>query len=505
MVTMSEIKAEAIAREDYNDIPPQKLISISDSLSEALFLYEKRFNLFPVEYGKKETYKKWGVLKHARLPKERIPELFEGQNNIAVITGKSSNNLFVLDCDDQDTFKKYLELLESKDLAKWVVITSRGGHIWFLSQEGEIDSGKLEGHAEVWGNNHYVISPPSLNKEAGIIYAWQNREGDFPPRLSFEEIREIFPKLQINRKLQGCFSYLVNEILLNKNKMDYETNSEAENAGVCSLIRLGWDDKSIIELFEYYSPPHYSSEKHPKEWLKTYMLKPARELIQVAPYIDKVKNSILWADSRTWNPRTGSTDKQVFLACCKRAMIEGMNSFRATEREIGELANITRQTARNSLRRLVQDNILEITPDKLTGTHYKIKEEAQDYPNKATVIYIIGLMSSPLITHDAWHPKALGKTSYNVYQYLLENNEKNVQEISSAIQKSVDTVERALDKLGKYRLAFEKEDVWSARPANKRYFDYIAKKLGTLGIAEKRKQQYQAERERKAYYTFMKN
>jgi predicted transcriptional regulator len=506
MVIPSEINAEVIAREDHNNIPPQKLESSSDSLSEAIFLYERKFNIFPLEYGEKKTHRRWKFIKSAGLPRERISELFEGKNNIAVLTGKLSNNLFVIDCDDQDSFKKYLNLFESRNLAKWVVITSRGGHIWFLSPEGEIDSCKLEENVQVFGNNHYVVAPPSLNKQTGVIYGWGNREGDFPPELSYDEIRDLFPEIKIIRRLQGFMPYIANEVLVNRNLMGYESYSEAENAALFSLVRLGWDDESIIELFNHYSPPHYRSRNRPEQWLKTYMLNPAREIIHVSPYIDKINRAVNWASSQTWNNRTGAIDKIVFLACCKRAMIEGVNNFRASEREIAELANTTRKTARKSLRRLVRNSVLEIVYDRASGMHYKIRSDIQDYPNKSTVLYFVnGVMSLSLIQHDVWHPKALGKTSHIIYQFLLANEGKTIPEISEGIKKSKASVTKALEKLSHFRLASKIDGVWSAILRNNRYFDIIARILGTFGVAEKRKQEYQRERENRAYAIFMKN
>ena len=58
-----------------------------------------------------------------------------------------------------------------------------------------------------------------------------------------------------------------------------------------------------------------------------------------------------------------------------------------------------------------------------------------------------GVMSSSLLTHDIWHPKALGKSAYSGYQYLLSNGAKAVLEISEGINKSETSVRNALERL----------------------------------------------------------
>jgi predicted transcriptional regulator len=365
---------------------------------------------------------------------------------------------------------------------------------------------KPEKNVEIRGDNLYVIAPPSLNEETGVFYSWLRREGDFPPILSREQILELFPQTQLSIPLIECLPFIVHEILVNRNIMHYETNSEAENAVVWSLVRTGWDNKSIIELFNHFCPPHYKSRNCSEDWLQTQMIDKCRKEITVYPYMEKIRGAVDWATEKSWDARTGNTDGQVFLACCKRAMIEGINNFRATEREIANLANIARKTAGKSLGRLVKENILEVIQDKSSGKHYKISQEAQDYPIKSTVLYFNGVMSSSLIEHDVWHPNALGKTSYIVYQFLLTNGGKNILEISEGTNKSKDRVTEALDKLSRYRLTLEKDGIWIAiMPRYKRYLNVIAMVLGTFGMAEKRKQQYQKEREKKAYHAFMKS
>lgn len=485
---------------------------VDNTTLAAMELYDMGFNIFPLEYGSKKSTNQWDALYNARIPGIVIPNIFK-KKNIATLTGRLSKNLFVVDCDDETKFNNMRDYLEAKGLASWVVSTSRGGHFWFLSIDGEVVSQKVEDHIEVWGNSHYVITPPSVNKETGLVYTWLRRDGSLPPSLLLDEIKGLFPSLKVCKPAQGSLfqnglPLLAHEVLVNKNKMQYHSYSEAENAAVWSLIRFGWADEAIVKLFNTHNPPHYATKGNPEEWLLKYMISKARSLISpLHESAEKINRAVNWAHSQPWNTRTGSTDKQVFLACCKRAMIEGADNFRATNREIADLTNIRRETVLKSLPRLIKKGylILVSNEDKRAGYRYKISDEICNHTISSTLRDNGVILSSSLSleSHDTWHPRALGKTALSVYQYLHANPNKSIEEICTQLQRGKPTIAKAIEKLAKYKLAKSENDNWNAIARNEQYLNIIALSNGVLGIHKKRKEEYREDREKQAYSNFI--
>jgi hypothetical protein len=359
------------------------------------------------------------------------------------------------------------------------------------------------------GQKHYVMAPPSAREDKGFSYSWKKREGYLPPKLSEEEIHRIFPYLKVHTTLRYFLPNIAHEVLVNENKLNYHSYSEAEGAAVCVLMRYGWDNSSIIELFQEYQPPHFTEQKCSNEWLMKYMIQPAREFIDTPPYMDKVIRAVSWALNQSWKSRTGNTDKAVFLACCKRAMYEGPDRFRATEREVSEIAYVLHKTAHKSLRRLESAGHLIFVPNDSTdhtsrvntATHYRINPQILNYPNKATVSDIIGVMSSTIKNHDIWHPKALGKSAQNIFEYL-QNGSKTIDELVIGTNKSKPVIERALSKLEGVGLVKQKSGTWQAVNIDMDTLDKIAIDFEVFGIGERRDEQHQRERENRAWYFF---
>ena len=143
---------------------------------------------------------------------------------------------------------------------------------------------------------------------------------------------------------------VAHHVLVESNLGDYATNSEAEIAAAMSLAKAGYTEDEIISVFEQYQPIHFASKRNPTVWFERYMLPKAFEFADASPRSDCLTD---WAESRPWTGRTGETDKRVFLAFCQRARLDGRVRFRASIREVAEIANITKTTALHSIHRLI--------------------------------------------------------------------------------------------------------------------------------------------------------
>lgn len=147
-------------------------------LSKHLRFYrEQRLSTIPIPYGKKEANIKWQVYQE-RLPTDaEIAEFFNKPTNIAVVCGKVSGNLIVLDCDSQEKFYELAAVIKEKtgvdDILDFtlVVKTDRGFHI-YLRAEDTIKTQKFP-KLEIRGEGSYVLVPPSLHPN-GTLYEFLN-------------------------------------------------------------------------------------------------------------------------------------------------------------------------------------------------------------------------------------------------------------------------------------------------------------------------------------------
>ncbi len=322
----------------------------------AHYLYDLGFNVMPIPIvsmffgGKKPPYGRFIDLFHCRLSRAYINQLFM-DSNLAVLCGTQSNNLFVIDCDSHSAFEGVRSNLKQDKIETWSAKSERGGHFWFLSKEGEVNNISPTTDIDVIGNRQYIVAPPSIHP-TGQIYEWETRSGKLPTLISpvfLGEILEIELKPIIKNN-----NNITSRVLVEKNSEGYKSNSEAEFAAVLSLIRANYSDDMIVEIFEKYKPPHYSSKRDSEQWLEKHMIRPAREEIGLS---QGQLNNIDIYDIQ-WPINTGETDKRVFKALCERKLMDKRTDFRASVREVAEQANVHRNTVSRSMRRLCDRGLI---------------------------------------------------------------------------------------------------------------------------------------------------
>lgn len=488
-------------------------------------LYALGFNVLPLEFGSKRPAGNWKMLQTTRLPAGCLDLQFESRN-VGVLVGRTSMNLFVVDCDTDDAFKYWQTILHARGLDKWVVSSLQGGHFWFLSEEGEVKTVwekkkqpyKPENAYQIWGQNHYMVAPPSVRimdgPFSGFVYSWLCREGELPPVLSVSEIEAIFPKVKVIRSLMADrMTRLAYMAIIEHSNRGYASHSEAEFAAICSLLRIGWDEEEIMALFDKYQPRHYFKVGSNEDWLYKHMIVPAKSVVKNSRG-EAIQNALAWSGSRKWAGRSGALEKLVFEACCKRAKVQGPYRFRATVREIAEHINRTAKTTNKYLRRLVEAGWLKLltqqkppTPEKPNGgvkeaNYFGISEEIINYHSGETTICTIPVvLSSGFRGHDVWHVYGLGKNALFVYEYLLcqpRFRSETVEEITSALSNQIDTkskaVKIALARLSSVGLAKEEDGKWKSIHMELGKLDEIAEKIGVLGRAKKRQDYHAAER-----------
>lgn len=179
------------------------------------FYVSEGLNLIPVKFREKTPLVEWGKYQNEKATEENIKKWFSGDIgvNIAVVCGRISGNLVVVDFDDPKAYKKLFSGIDRETL---VVKTSRGLHVYFKT-DCPVNSFKVDipsfGGIDVKGEGGYVLAPPSVHP-SGKTYEFVSQipikrwEGDF--KFEFlEMVRRIFKiqvkqeKINITKLLQG--------------------------------------------------------------------------------------------------------------------------------------------------------------------------------------------------------------------------------------------------------------------------------------------------------------
>lgn len=142
------------------------------TLNAALMYREKGFSVIPIRQDKK-PYIPWAEYQTRRATPEEIKGWWEKWPgaNVAIATGELSG-IFVIDCDDEEAYRKIQELLPDS-LVTCVAKTPRGYHIYFLYQkERRIgNTTNIFPGVDIRGEGGYIIAPPSINGD-GMAYDW---------------------------------------------------------------------------------------------------------------------------------------------------------------------------------------------------------------------------------------------------------------------------------------------------------------------------------------------
>lgn len=159
----------------------------------------KHFNIIPIKKNSKKPAINWLKYREEKFPRNDL-FLYDGLNK-AVICGKTSNNLVILDFDfeGQPYFKNILNKL--KGIKTFTVQTPHGLHIYFFIVEGQCPERQTQipaklpelKHFDILGEGGYALIPPSVIDDEFYTEIDYNN----PKKISrekFDKIVEIFRK-----------------------------------------------------------------------------------------------------------------------------------------------------------------------------------------------------------------------------------------------------------------------------------------------------------------------
>jgi len=160
----------------HNSIPNQNK-NVFVTYEDAKKLVDLGFSVIPIKpKDKVPAIPTWKEFQTRKPSDEELHEWFDdGNKNIAIVCGKISGNLVVVDFDDPAT----LDFLVDGGIAKFrektlVVKTGKGYHAYFIVSENLLQNRRFDNlKIDIKGEGGYVIAPPSIHKE-GVRYQFLN-------------------------------------------------------------------------------------------------------------------------------------------------------------------------------------------------------------------------------------------------------------------------------------------------------------------------------------------
>ncbi len=481
-------------------------------------------NIFPLPYGKKGGWK-WQDFQFARLLLEDIKLIFQGKCNTAVMTGRTSGNLFVIDCETKKSFHEHEKLLRDANIRIFAVKTGGrrgGGHFYLRCADGEVANVKPgeRDEYEVRGNKCYVLGATSLHPDGGF-YEWYQRETPEPPVVHLDQVAYL--KLHLVK--QTPKPILIAPLMdLCKNTRRFLEVGEIESERNNSLFKAACDfagnhypqaiaESHLIPVALRIGLSKYETENTIKS-AYSKPRDPSKSQDKDKPPIKPHHKAWAWVHAQEWKGKTGQTDRAVLIACCQRAETANAKGvFRASSREVAELAQITHKTAQKSLKRLVQAGLLVmagIAADSGAGL-YSLGNKTQDdvdekfFQKCTTACYPTGGGDTGVLSakNDAFEDKALGKVARILYEGMLTLvGPARGQRLAELFRLSQAQVYRALKKLARYGLVkriLGKGGGYVAVAVDEQYFgEQVAQVAGTLGNGRRRRELHRRDRSRKA-------
>ena len=153
---------------------------MSAVLEAALKYLDLGFSVIPLKPGEKvPAIASWKEYQKRPPTVEEVHRWFGGshESNIAIVTGRVSGNLLVIDSDDVSRIA-YVADMKNIEKLSMMAKTGKGLHIYERTRE-PVSGMKLPHlHIDIKGEGGYVVAPPSIHP-SGAQYTFLN---DMPPR-----------------------------------------------------------------------------------------------------------------------------------------------------------------------------------------------------------------------------------------------------------------------------------------------------------------------------------
>lgn len=492
---------------------------VRNALNEYLSL---GFDTLPLAAGTKDRPISRGW---QNLEPHRMWRYASSDSNIAIRCG-GDIHLAVIDCDEKNqkgTVKKFVDYFSGLGLSPgdYPMIQTASGigrHLYFKMDEEITGNYKtLSNHFGAgefrYGSGAYVVAPPSKINNSG---SYQILDGSFYslPTLAQKDFLPLLKdqSFQVeNRNQNKHIPRRTMNLLNGKSLYQYSSRSEGEQAIILGLINGRFDFKHTLNLFKKY--PAFGkfseiNERNPEraeKWLKhSYDKAFNYSENHSSPGRQEAEKIMYWANNRPWKGRTGSYDKQVFLAHAGIAWKAGrISNYAASCRCLAEVAGISHVAASNATNRLCDMELItriapaiadcaalyQINIEKINGARQTFTLPSPPSVRKC----------KDLSNHDAFRWAGLGKSAGEVYS-ALSKKPMTIEELALSTGRHERTVKRALRKITRIVDGVTGEliemvgcdgEKWYAKEVN---LDYLAKMIGTFGAKQRQIKKHKHER-----------
>jgi hypothetical protein len=404
--------------------------------------------------------------------RERFTALFE-RANIGVMVGRTSGNLVGIDCDSHTAFETVGCELTRRALHFWGIGSHRGGAYFLRILEGEAANLSETPFPEVqiWGNARYQVLPPSVHPQ-GTIYRWVTPEPRFSlpegqslPSFSITALDWLGVNLAVKArwKWQEPELYNLPEWAVGLSRRNRETLAKGVPDGQRNtrLTAAAYDlagnfipyrdaEAVILTAAERCTPPY--SARDALAILKSAYRQERQPARKSGESVKPWKKAQDFAASFDWSSKYGRKAikrRAVFLACVERARQRNSDVWRASKREVAELANTSDETAKVALQNLKRDGLIVWAGhcDRSGANLYRFGELSKISP-------LIPPCSSSGLNLDTPKTQAeqdvfgkVGLTAWHVWRYLLATPARGAGTIARALNLPRSSVYAALRQL----------------------------------------------------------
>lgn len=551
---------------------------VSPVLANALWWHDRGVSVLPLPYGEKKPTYRWGQLAYTRLQRDHVIELFPPRTNLAAITGRVSGNLAVIDCDTNAAWRHFYQRCLDQGLPVLVTRTSRGGHFLFrladgvlenatygMTRDGEFQRDAARAALDVLGHDKLVVLPPSLNAAKGTWYTWHpaatehaTPPADDIPVWTLDDLAAILPGVQLavdRAKPSSGKSYgqvaLEDEAQRVASAQRGSRNTTLNDAAFAIGQLVAGGEINRIDAETVLAQAAIAAGLKPSEahattrsGLDAGERHPRRRPQDHVGYgMTREREALLaWCAIFDWVTlgRKAASVRAVAEAMAQRAGTATGSSWRASTRELAELARLSAKTVTGCLAELVHAGaVVRSGRDARSGAALwslgvaaaaaAAKDRAADLP-EFTTLTTLGSSSVVITgknrgkngerrehlytdhhvpeTSDAAERGAMGKTGWRVWRWLIaETAPRKTRDIAEALGLTYKQVDHALRRVQKlspadYLLTERLKDGWIARPLSAWALQqYVAghAEAQTAGRGEARQQLHEAERARRLF------
>jgi predicted transcriptional regulator len=482
-------------------------------------------NVFPTLYGEKGGTP-WRFMQYTKLNIEDLPEIFKDPCNIAVMTGATSGNLCVIDAETDQKFNWFVQQFEQHGIP---VVAQRsgkpggGGHLFVRCAEGEIANWRSPyGDWEIRGNRNYVLVAPSLHP-TGTTYEWTHGDYKHIPTVSISDLSFMGAKLHTTaQKVRYVVDGFGNLSSRTRDFMAWGARVGERNyrlyIGGCDASGCGnsfdwaWKKLGAMAMLSGLS------EKESHRTLKSAYSKPRQPARMLAGKRKQPKwvRAIIWALSRRWEGRDGASRRAVFIALCRRAKTASKELFRASNREVAELARLHVETANKTLHKLEDTGLIYRTgKDRSSEAFtYRLPHETMREPDSETPYTPVAPFWGEgtvrtlqlLLDSDLTERQALGQNAVILLAHMLRlGRGLSIQEWAQESFLTRSQIYYLLPRLVETGLVEQTGSIYAARVIEPEIIEAeIAASAGTAGKGEARRELHQRQRARYAMRRLVK-